>query len=137
MDCSTLGFPVLHHFPDLLKLMSIESLIPSNHPILCHPLLLLPSIFSSIRVCCNELILCIRWPKYWSFIRTSTEYVLNRFSRVPLFSTLWTVACQAPLSLGFSRQEYWSGLPCPLPGDLLDPGIEPGSPALAGRFFYH
>ena len=43
--------------------------------------------------------------------------------------TLWTIACQAPLSMGFSRQEYWSGLPLPSPGDLLDPGIEPGSPA--------
>ena len=52
--------------------------------------------------------------------------------------TLWTVACQAPLSMAFSRQEYWSGLPCSPPGDLLDPGIEPGSlksPALAGGFF--
>ena len=51
--------------------------------------------------------------------------------------TLWTVACQAPLSMGFSRQEYWSGLACPPPGDLLDPGIEPvslTSIALAGRF---
>ena len=44
--------------------------------------------------------------------------------------TLWTVACQAPLSMGFSRQQYWSGLPFPPPGDLPDPGIEPGSPAL-------
>ena len=44
--------------------------------------------------------------------------------------TLWTVAYQAPLSMGFSRQEYWSGLPCPLPGDLPDPGIEPMSPVL-------
>ena len=44
--------------------------------------------------------------------------------------TLWTVACQAPLSVGFSRQEYWSVLPCSPPGDLPDPGIEPGSPAL-------
>ena len=42
--------------------------------------------------------------------------------------TLWTVACQAPLSLGFSRQEYWSGLPCPPAGDLPDPGIKPASP---------
>ena len=52
--------------------------------------------------------------------------------------TLWTVALQTPLSLGFSRQEYWRGLPCPPPGDLPDPGMEPKSvtsPALAGRFF--
>ena len=51
-------------------------------------------------------------------------------SRVRLFATPWTVAYQAPQSMGFSRQEYWSGLPFPSPGDLLDPGIEPGSPAL-------
>ena len=50
-------------------------------------------------------------------------------SRVRLFATPWTVACQAPLSMGFSRQEYWSGLPFPSPGDLLNPEIEPGSPA--------
>ena len=52
---------------NLLKLMFIKSVIPSNHLILCHPLLLLPSIFSSIRVFSNESVLCIRWPKYWSF----------------------------------------------------------------------
>ena len=57
-------------------------------------------------------------------------YVLSRFSRVQLFATLWTVACQAPLSMGFSSQEYWSGLPFPSPGDLPDPGIHPMSPAL-------
>ena len=60
------------------------------------------------------------------------------FSHVQLFATLWTVAPQAPLSLGFSRQEYWSGLPCPPPGDLPDPGVEPASlmsPELAGEFF--
>ena len=51
-------------------------------------------------------------------------------SRVRLFVTIWTVAYQAPPSMGFSRQEYWSGVPFPSPGDLPDPGIEPGSPAL-------
>ena len=51
------------------------------------------------------------------------------------FETLWTVACQAPLSMEFSRPEYWRGLPFPSPGDLPDPGIEPKSPALAGGFF--
>ena len=51
-------------------------------------------------------------------------------SRVRLFATPWTVAYQAPLSMGFSRQECWSGLPFPSPGDLPDPGIKPGSPAL-------
>ena len=54
-------------FQSLPKPMSIESVMPSNHPIICHPILLLPSIFSSIRVFSNESALCIRWPKYWSF----------------------------------------------------------------------
>ena len=59
----------------LLKLMSVESVIPSNHLILCHPLLFLPSIFPSIRVFLNELALCIRWSKYWNFnISPSNEY---------------------------------------------------------------
>ena len=64
--------------------------------------------------------------------------MLILFSHVQLFVTLWTVAHQAPLSMGFSRHEYWSGLPCPPPGDLPDPGIKPTSfmfPALAGGFF--
>ena len=64
--------------------------------------------------------------------------VLSCFSRVQLFATPWAVARQPPLSLGFSRQEYWSGLPCLPPGDLPDPGIQPASvmsPALAGGFF--
>ena len=53
---------------------------------------------------------------------------VKSLSHVRLFATPWTVACQAPLSMGFSRQEYWSGLPCPTPGDLPDAGIEPMSP---------
>ena len=55
---------------------------------------------------------------------------VNSLSSVQLFATPWTVAHQAPLSMGFSRQEYWSGLPFPSPGDLPDPGIERRSPAL-------
>ena len=55
---------------------------------------------------------------------------VKSLSRVRLFATLWTITYQAPLSMGFSRQEYRSGLPFPSPGDLPDPGIEPGSPAL-------
>ena len=54
---------------------------------------------------------------------------MKLLSRVPLFVTLWTVAYQAPPSMGFSRKEYWSGLSFPSPGDLPDPEIEPGSPA--------
>ena len=53
---------------------------------------------------------------------------MKSLSRIRLFATLWTVAHQSPPSMGFSRQEYWSGLPFPSPGDLPDPGIEPGSP---------
>ena len=55
---------------------------------------------------------------------------VKSLSRVRLFATPWTVARQAPLSMGFSRQEYWSGLPFPSPGDLPNSGMEPGSPAL-------
>ena len=64
--------------------------------------------------------------------------MLSRFSHVQLFVIIWTEACQAPLFMGFSRQEYCSGLPCPTPRDLLDPRIKltfPASPALAGEFF--
>ena len=64
--------------------------------------------------------------------------MLSHFSRVQLFATPWTVARQAPLSMGFSRQEYWSGFLCSPPGVRLNPGIEPMSlmsPTLAGRFF--
>ena len=75
MDCSTPGFPV--HSQSLLKLMSIKSVMPSNHFIFCHPLLLPPSIRPSIRVFSNESVVHIRWPKYWSFsfsISPSNEY---------------------------------------------------------------
>ena len=61
---------------------------------------------------------------------------MKSLSRVRLFATPWTVAYQVPLSMGFSKQEYWSGLPFPSPGDLPDPGIEPASPELAG-ILYH
>ena len=84
MDCRRPGLPVHHQLPEftqltmsLLKLMSIKSAVPSNHLILCRPLLLLPSIFPSIRVSSNESVLHIRWPKYWSFcfsISPSNEY---------------------------------------------------------------
>ena len=212
--------------------MFIESVMTSNHLILCHPLLLLSSVFPRIRVVSNELALCIRWPKYCRFslnISPSNEYsglisfrmdwlnlltvqgtlksllqhhnskasiircsaffivqlsqpymigkniastsqifvckvialLFNMLSRWVItflprskrlliswlqspsavildFVTLWTVAHQAPLSRGFSRQEYWTGLPCPPPGDLSDPGSNPclfSSPVLVGGFF--
>ena len=77
MVCSTPGLPVHHQFPQHAQTHVIESVMPSNHLILCHPLLLLPSIFPSIRVFSNESVLHIRWPKYWSFsfsISPSNEY---------------------------------------------------------------
>ena len=76
-DCSMPGFLSITNSRSLLKLMSIESVMPSNHLILCCPLLLLPSIFSSIRVFSDDSVLHIRWPKYWSFsfnISPSNEY---------------------------------------------------------------
>ena len=81
----------------LLKLMSVESVMPSNHLILCHPLLLPPSIFPSIRVFSNELVLHIRWPKYWSFtlsISPSNEYsglVSPRMDCLDLFAVQGTL----------------------------------------------
>ena len=63
--------------------------------------------------------------RYW----LNPVYVLSCCSRFWLFTTLWAIACQAPQSMEFSRQEYWSGLPCPPPGDLPNPGIELESPA--------
>ena len=67
MNRSTPGLPVHHQLPESTQTMSIESVMPSNHLILCCPLLLLPSIFPNIRVFSNESALHIRWPKYWSF----------------------------------------------------------------------
>ena len=68
MDCRIPGFPVLHHLSELTQLMSTELVMSSNNLILCWTLLLLPSIFPSISVFSNESVICIRWPKYWSFI---------------------------------------------------------------------
>ena len=73
-----------------------------------------------------------------SYIYFYTACVLSRFSHVRLLVNLWPVACHAPMSVGFSRQEYWSGLPCPSPGDLPNAGIKPTSLmsfALAEGFF--
>ena len=198
MDCSTSGLPVLTNSWSLLKLMSIKSVMPSNYLILCHPFLLLPSIFISIRVFFNESPLCIRWPKYWSLSFSFITNPSNEYSGLISFridwldvlavqgtlksllqhhsskaSILWhltfcesesqSVVSYSPgqntgggsLSLlqgssqprdrtqvshiagGFftswatrEAQEYWSGWPIHSPGDLPDPGIKLGSPAL-------
>ena len=77
MDCNTPGFPIHHQLQELAQPLPIESVMPSNHLILCHPLVLLPSIFLSIRVFSNESVLRIRWPKYCNFsfnISPSNEY---------------------------------------------------------------
>ena len=66
----------------------------------------------------------------WSMFGFKVKVKVKSLSHVLLFATPWTIAYQAPPSMGFSRQECWSGLPFPSPGDLPDPGIEPGSPTL-------
>ena len=97
MDCSIPGFPVLHYLQSLLTLMSTESMMPSNHLILCCPLLLLPSICPSIRVFFNESALHIRWPKYWSFsftISPSNEYsglISFRMDWFDFLAVQWTL----------------------------------------------
>ena len=75
-------------------------------------------------------ILGISKVKWTWYLQCLPACLLSYFSRVWLFATLWTIAHQSPLSMGFSRQEYWSGLPHPAPGDFPNPGIEPLSPAL-------
>ena len=76
VDCSTPGCAIPHHLSEFVHSCPLKSVMPSNHLILCHPLLLPPSIFPSIRVfSCKDSTLCLRWPKYWSFsICPSNEY---------------------------------------------------------------
>ena len=107
----------------LFKLMSIESVMPSKHLILCHPLLLCPSIFSSIRVFSNESVLCIRWPKYWSFSFSISPS--NEYSGLISFATLWTVAHQAPLPMGFFRKNTDVGCHALLQGSFPTQGSKP------------
>ena len=91
MNCSTPGLPVHHQLLSLPKLMSIELVMPSNHLILCHPLLLVPSIFPSIRVFSNESVVPNRWPKYWSFsISPSNEYSGLISFRIDWFSRVFS-----------------------------------------------
>ena len=107
MDCSTPGFPVHHQLPELIKHMSIDSVMPSNHLILCCPLLLLlPSIFLSIRIFSSKSVLHIRWPKYWSFslsISPSNEYTKNIQDLSPLRWTDWIFLKSKRLSRVFSN----------------------------------
>ena len=87
MDCSITGFPVFHIFWSLLKFMSTESVMPSNHLIFCCPLLLLPSIFPSLKIFSNESALHIRWPKYWNFSFSINPF--NEYSRLISFRIDW------------------------------------------------
>ena len=105
-DYSTPGFPVLHYPRSLLKLMSIESVMPSSLLILGHPLLFLLSIFPSIRVFSSESTLHIRWPKYWSFsISPSNEY-----SRLISFRIDWfDFAVQGTLT-SLSHIQSWMNI---------------------------
>ena len=102
MDCSPPGFPVLQCLPEFAKLMSFESVMLSSHLILCHPILLLPSILPSIRVFSNESTLCMRWPKYWvsalaSFLPKNTQ------DQSPLEWTGWISLQSKGLSRVFSN----------------------------------
>ena len=117
VDCSTSGCPVFHYLPESAQthvhwisdvIQPSHTLLPSSPPALIY-------IYDYIYVC-----------------------VLSHFSFVQLFVTLWTVAHQAPLSMGFSRKEYWSGLPCPSSrgsSQSRDQHASLMSPALAGEFF--
>ena len=96
--------PILYQI--LLKLMSVESMMPSKHLILCHPLLLLPSIFPSIRVFSNESALWIRWPKYWSF-GFSISLPMNIQDWIPLGLTSFISLLSKRLSRVFSRATIW------------------------------
>ena len=107
------------HSRSFLKLMSIESVMPSNHLILCHPLFLLPSIFPSIRVFSNESVLCIRWPKYQSFsfsISLSNEYsglVSLRIDELDLLADQWSLKsllqhCSSNASVLCAQFSLWS-----------------------------
>jgi len=101
------------------------------------------SVYMCVCVCmcicvCMSVCMCIYVCVYMCVCVYVCVCTLSRFSLVQLCVTPWAVSRQAPLSMGFPRQEYWSGLPCPPPGDLPDPGTKPmslASPTLAGRFF--
>ena len=123
------GLPVHHQLPELPKPMSIESVMLSNHFILCHPLLLLPSSFPSIRVFSNGSALCIRWPKYWSFsfsISSSNEYsglISLQSKSICFFTCLGAPLCTLYSFSNFyvrqaqnradDKRSWCSGLHCP------------------------
>jgi len=141
MDCSMAGFPVHHQFPELAqsRVHWVGDAIQPSHP-LSSPS---PLAFNLSQhqgffqwVSSSHQVARVLGKGYkWHLIHSSNQPTplkkkMKSFSRVQLFVTLWMVAYQAPPSMGFSRQEYWSGLPFPSPGNLHSPGIKPRFPAL-------
>ena len=127
---------------------SSERYVNVSRNVIHHLILLMASSQKEVKHITGELQLCLWWESenpYYIIMLYTQEYnivlccaVLHRFSCVRLCAILWSVAHQAPLSMGFSRQEYWSGLLCPPPGDLPYPRTELASlmsPILAGEFF--
>ena len=104
MDCSMPGLPVYHQLSEFTQIMSIESVMSSNHLILCCLLLLLRSVFPSIRVFSNESALLIRWPKYWSFSFSITPS--NEYSRLISFRINWLHLLAAQGTLKSLLQHY-------------------------------
>ena len=131
MNRSTPGLPVHHHLPEFTQthVHRVRDAIINHHSksgFVPSPLYPHPQQDRAIAVL-----------KCYSLLQVHA-CTLSRFGHVQLLATLWTVVCQAPLSVGFSGQEYWSGVPRPSPGDLPHPGIEPTSLlslVLTGRFF--
>ena len=133
MNRSTPGLPVHHQLPEFTQthVHRVGDAIQLSHP-LSSPSPPAPNLSQHQGL--------FQWvspshevPKYWSFsfsMSPSNEHPGLISSHAQLFATPWTAAHQAPLSMGFSRQGYWSGLPFPSPRDLPNPGIDPGSPAL-------
>ena len=106
--------------------------------ILCLKLISISALRRCFMKICHKVITFLLLTSSLMFLLSMRVCILNRFSRVRLFATLWTVVLQALLSMRFSRQEYWSGLPCLPPGDVPRPGIKPASPtspAVADGFF--
>ena len=116
MNNSTAGFPVLHYLQSLVRLMFIESIMPSNHLILCHPLFLLPSVFPYIGVLSNESALCIRWPKYWSFSFSFSISQSNEYSELISLGLTGFILLSKGLSRVFSstavqKHQFFSAQP--------------------------
>ena len=123
MDCSTQDFPVHHQLREFAQ-THVESVMPANHLILCRPLLLLPSIFPSVRVFSNESVLSLRWPEYWSFsISPSNEYSGLISFRIDWFDLLAAQGTLKSLLQGNSLVVQWLRLCAPNAGGV---GLIPG-----------